>query len=98
MEPVGAELKAQKGTRHAKAQRVPAFLLILNLQPQNIRSRIMSAGIKLHAAHGNFIHVQIGIGHILSVPYRLCDIMAVGIYDAASAAAYGFRQCSNLIY
>jgi len=57
----------------------------------------MTANIKLHAAHGHFLHIQISIYNFLPIPHRFCLVMTIRINDAASAAAYGFRQLRNFV-
>ena len=57
----------------------------------------MTAGVVFHTAGRNFLHIQTGIEDAFLIPERLCSFMAEWINDAASTAAYDFRQPVDLI-
>ena len=46
---------------------LPASLLV-DRELEHIRPRIVSAGVELHAAGWNFLHVEYGVDHTLHVP------------------------------
>lgn len=52
----------------------------------------MAADVVLHAARGDAAEVEIGVDYALAIPERLGELMAVGVDDAAPAAAHHVRQ------
>ncbi len=56
----------------------------------------MAADVVFHAASGDAAEVEIGVDYALAVPERLGELVAVGVDDAAPAAAHHVRQRSYL--
>ena len=52
----------------------------------------MAADVVFHAARGDAAEVEVGVDYALAVPQGLGELMAVGVNDAAPAAAHHVRQ------
>ena len=68
------------------------LLLVVDFKFQKVRSGIMSTGIKLHPASGNFIRIYVRIYYGFLFPNRLIHIMPIRIYYAATSRKRYLRK------
>ena len=74
-------------------------LLLVDHKLQHVGARIVPDGVVLHFAGRRKRHVELGVYHRLLVLDRLREIVAVGIDDAASAAADHIRlTCDGVLF
>ena len=65
-------------------------LFVLYGEVQDVGPGVVPNAVELHFSSGHAGHVEVGKDDGFTIPYRLGDVMAEGIYYAAAAAADDF--------
>ena len=73
------------------------FLLVADIEFEDIGARVVPAGIKFHLGRRRFAEVEIGNDELFPVPNGLGEELAEGIDDAAAAAANDLGQTVDLL-
>ena len=71
--------------------------LLQNREPEHVRPRIVAAGVALHAAGRDLLHVQHGVEHAFLVSQGIGDRVAEGVDDIAAAPAGDVGELCDLV-